>query len=317
MSFKEKQVVIHKTGRPVERPVAFDGDVGKPFHKGAHVPQGVNAVSALSPDKPARIKAGHEGHEGKERAPRPIEGDLLPVQGRTVDRPSGAREHANPNGPNGPRLGGPSKASMGDRTVDTPSPGQGDSAETPRPPKADPHADRQQRRRPGEAPHGGFPPTLGKEKSGGAEKPNEGATPGSAPGHQQPDVNHTPVNPPAPPASVVTPQHPRNEDPIERQRGHRVGERPAPPTPPASESHAGATKPAETAPSVPEHGHQQPGVNHTPVNPPAPPATGSSVNRPANQASKPAPPAQAKETKGKKPATNDKKKDDKKEGGGN
>lgn len=81
MSFKDKSEKIRTTGRPVEQPIAMDGDVGKPYHRGARVPQGVNAKSALASDKPARM-APRNGRS--DRAPRPVDRDLLPVQGSPV-----------------------------------------------------------------------------------------------------------------------------------------------------------------------------------------------------------------------------------------
>jgi hypothetical protein len=84
MSFKDKSEKIRKTGRPVEQPIAMDGDVGKPYRKGARVPRGVDARSALSQEKPARI-APRNG--GSDRAPRRIDQDLLPVQGSPAGSP--------------------------------------------------------------------------------------------------------------------------------------------------------------------------------------------------------------------------------------
>jgi len=89
MPFKEKVELIRTSGRPVSRPVAFDGDVGKPYQRGARVPKGVNAVSALSPERPAKPMArrggGREAERG--RSPRPVERNLPPAPEKSVGRP--------------------------------------------------------------------------------------------------------------------------------------------------------------------------------------------------------------------------------------
>jgi len=110
--FRDKEAMIRTTGKPVREPVAYGGDVGKPYEKGSKVPEGVNVRSALSPERPQKLQARGEnrGH-----GPRPIEHDIQPMTPRPEDRPERVPAQGKPGmpGPHGPRPGAPATASAG------------------------------------------------------------------------------------------------------------------------------------------------------------------------------------------------------------
>jgi len=96
--FHQKAEMIRKTGRPVERPVDFGGDVGKPYSKGVHAPSGVNAVSAYSSERPASLSP----RGGKSaRAPHRIDAGDDGARGRGMGRPAMGHPGPGPSAPSG------------------------------------------------------------------------------------------------------------------------------------------------------------------------------------------------------------------------
>jgi hypothetical protein len=208
--FRQKAEIIRQTGRPVANPIAMDGDVGKPYHRGARVPSGVNAVSAISPERPAKMVARHGEND---RRPRTIEHDMLPVQENMGGRPVRASEGAKGEPRGGKREHEQATSPMNEASTAPASPNTGAGApasnQPPEKPKSAPQHGWQKEHR---APQPSPPAENGGREHGG--KHQEGAAPGSAP-TQAPAGNAPPEKPSPPPhRPEATPAPPAGKPPV-------------------------------------------------------------------------------------------------------
>jgi hypothetical protein len=297
MQFAQKQEVYRQTGRPVREPIAMSGDVGKPYHEGARVPEGVRAVSALHSERPSRLVA-RPGGEEHAHAPRRIEHDMLPVQerpeGRHAGRPEGKAEgypqgqpQGRPEGnsarqPEGRVEGNPQGRPEGSRrrpnepgASEAAKPAEGSATAPAAPEERAKGAPAKRWQKPSEA---GLAPGNGDH--GGAVKPQEGGTPAPDGNTEQPGT--------AP-----------------RRKFHPMPKQGEAPPPRGNAEHGGSTRPAEGAPHAPGSAPETPNA--------APPRGG----HPPEAAPRPAAPPHQEppnENKGKNEDPNAKKKE-KKHGG--
>ncbi|MBI3448624.1 MAG: FecR domain-containing protein [Acidobacteria bacterium] len=197
--FRDKEQTIRTTGKPVREPIAYGGDVGKPYERGTKVPEGVNARSALSAERPQKLQARGEN---RGRGPRPIEHDIQPMTPHSEGKPEGAPAQVKPGmpGPHEPRGGTPSTASAGGEppaaTGQPAQPPEGESTKghgrwqklhrTPPPQSGQPQSGQPQSGQPQTKPpaEGGQRGQTGQEGTGSAQPAKPAGPAGSAPSHQ-------------------------------------------------------------------------------------------------------------------------------------
>jgi hypothetical protein len=240
--FKDKAEVIRKTGRPVERPVDFAGDVGKPFHKGVRAPQGVTAVSALEPEKPTKMAPRGGGKTA--RAPRPIESadeavpPHQPQQGKPAGRPgrgpAGPRQRMNTGRMEPVADDADIRSSGGDRV-------DGGMKHTRLKKDESAGSDQVRIERAGATEPVNDPASTRPARPGRPLKSNpaKGTTRGPA------QTTNAPANAP-PSSSASAPSHRSDEDEILKPRGSQGPETAQPPAPPKSDPPKGG--PQKTSP---------------------------------------------------------------------
>jgi len=294
--FKDKVEKIRTTGRPIERPIAFNDDVGKPFQKGVHVPQGVNAVSAIAPERPAGFKPARVAERGgkNQHTPRPMERAMMPAEEKSV---------APPAAPADPATGEYERhAGKPERHTGAQERAEGESeraAGTPEPSGVAPEQPNHERPN-HERPNPGW-----QKKSSRVEPATASVTDGHGIAGQPGGKGATPsVSAPEPPR----PDSPRTQPPSHEARKGRVGLKSAnstpPPQPPPQQSRQ-AERPTPPPQPPPQQSPQS--GNTTP--PQQAPKAGHST-APTQPEAKQAP--KASDTKKKKDV-----KGEKKEGGGN
>jgi len=213
----EKEAEIRKTGRPIHRHVDVASDSGKPYRRGAKAPAGVNFVSAIAPEHPARpIVARNQDKPG--RAPRRIDDDVDSARPRGQAQPAARSNRGRPAAPGArgaDRPAPPSPPAHAGFTEPRPQAGSENTAENAAPGRTAPAPPSQAAREEGADRGRGPQPSDSRRSSASNAEGSRGRPKGRWPSN--------PARPPVRDRGVtvgprsVSPAAPRNESPTAGQ----------------------------------------------------------------------------------------------------